>query len=593
MIVPFEQIQQIIKLNPGKDRILAGRAYSSKLRLHIEGEGMNEALKRCEYFASAEVFEVQKRYAVSNVDLFARVLQQEDMIFMARGGSSYFKLPDAKEQVMNAAIANIEYGMNLRKWVKTFALPAYRCDPMGAIFMEREQAAIDGNGNYIMARAYPTYKSIFSIYDYQCTGRRMEWICFQLSVAEALSFGIKDETLKDKVPSNELTMFFRFVDDKKDVIVKKGETISLVETATKLMVPATSITQKNPLANPWSRTPAFIISDIIDYKNTSIFLSPVHDCIELAGTFLEDRSVRNLQKKFHGFSKAVEPLLQCGTCAGLKVVNGVDCKDCTPPGGQPTGYKLKTKVSDVARFPLDILEKNSFDYQKIFGYVSPDIKGWEKQDSSLESLEEQIEMTYWGTVRMKRPSPGDQGNNSEPITATESTSNQAPKEARLNQTADWAESTENMIADFEGEYLFPNEFKKAAISYGRDYILKTAEELMRAYQDLLTKGSPDFAKDEALAKYYQAKYQNNQLQLEKYLKMLKVEPFPHNTTSEVEASQVVPFADKLAKRYFGEWADTVPDIDWIMKKALDLKETLRQYIEKKNIIEPKPAPVAT
>jgi hypothetical protein len=118
---------------------------------------------------------------------------------------------------------------------------------------------------------------------------------------------------------------------------------------------------------------------------------------------------------------------------------------------------------------------------------------------------------------MKRPAPGNSG---DAITATESKSNDAPKEARLNMTADWAERTENMIADFIGEYWFKGSWKKASISYGRDYILKTADELMDIYQTMRTKGAPDFSLDEALEKFYRARYQNNPVQLVKYLKCL-------------------------------------------------------------------------
>jgi hypothetical protein len=73
-------------------------------------------------------------------------------------------------------------------------------------------------------------------------------------------------------------------------------------------------------------------------------------------------------------------------------------------------------------------------------------------------------------------------------------------------TADWAETTENMIADFIGQYWFEGAWKRSSISYGSDYILKTADELMDTYQTLRTKGAPDFALDEALEKFYQAKY---------------------------------------------------------------------------------------
>lgn len=586
MILTFEQIQDIVKNNPNKKIIDEGKQMATQLLLHVEGIGLETAIKKCDHFADQSLYEVQKAYAMSNKDVMARLLQQEDMIFMARGGSTYFKLPDTDEQAMNSLLNNIEYGISLRSWIKSFALPAYRTDPMGVIFMEIEQLEFNEDGSVKNTpRAYPTYKSIYCIHDYKSTGRKLEYICFKLTAGEARTFGIKDESL-DKVEADKESIFYRIVDDRKDLIVMfKDSNVSLVTSE--------KISQKNPIANYWNRTPAFIVSDLIKYKNPSIFMSPLYNVVELCDTFLQDRSVRDLQKKFHGYAKAVEPLLQCGTCNGDKYVNGEPCKACTPPGGVPTGYKLKTKVSDVARFPLTVLESGSFDFTRIYGYVTPDIKGWDKQDSSLESNEQLIEMTYWGTIRIKRPAPKAAGtgtNSGEAITATESDSNEAPKIARLNMTADWAEKTENLIADFIGQFWFPDSYKQGAIAYGRDYILKTPEELMAAYQKLLTSGSPDFAKDEAIEKYYQAKYQNNPTQLAKYMKMLNVEPFPHDSVANIEKSTVVPFNDKLAKRYFGEWADTIPDIKWVVMKAPALIEELKNYITAKSIPEPKPTP---
>lgn len=572
MTLKFEQIQAIIKNNPNKIAIEKGREMCKKLMLHLEGIGMEEAIIQCDHFASKDMHDVQKKYAISNVDLFARILQQEDMVFNARGGSSYFKLSETDEQAMNIILSDVGYGMNLRKWVKTFALQAYRCDPMGIIFMELEQMEINDAGEMAEPKAYPTYKSINRIFDYETEGRRLEYVVFKLNIGEALDFGIKDEAFKN-LKADQETNYYRVVDDTKDLIVELKDGVVRMTT---------NIDQRNPLPNIWKRTPGFIVSDLIKYKDPDIFLSPVYNIVELADTYLQDRSIRDLQKKFHGFAKAVEPLLTCDKCDGSKFLNGTPCPSCTPPGGEPTGYKLKTKISDVARFPLEILEKGNFDFAKIFGYVSPDIKGWEKQDASLEDLAELMEMTYWGTIRIKKPKAG---STNEAITATESISNDAPKEARLNSIADWAEMTEKMIADFIGAYWFRDKFKSASISYGRDWILKTPEQLMAAYQTMREKGAPDFSLDEALEKYYQSKYQNNPIQLQRYIKMMNVEPFPHMLMIDAK-NLVVNFEDYLAKLYFGEWSDTIPDLDWLRLPPTELIIKLKDYVKAKEIKQP-------
>jgi len=571
----FEQIRDIILNNPNKAIIEDGQARAKKASMHVLGDNIKESLQKYDYFEHPDVYAEKCKYAVSNKDVIARLLQQEDMVFSARGGSSYFGLPDEQEKQMHELLADVKFGMSLRKWVKNFGLQAYRCDPMGVIFIEIDKLVVTENGPMNTPRAYPTYKSINTVYDYQTTGRRLEYVCFKLTVSEALSFGIEDDDLKNNPSKTAITQYYRFVDDNKDAIMKKGDgEVTLVK----------NISQENPIINPWGRTPGFIVSDLILFTNPQIFLSPLDNVIELADTFLNDRATRDLQKRYHGFAKPIEPLLQCPKCVGEGYVNGAACPDCTVPGGQKgTGYKLRTKVSDVAKFPLEILEAG-FDYKRIFGYVTPDIESWEKQDSSLDDLEQLMEMTYWGTIRMRRPQPGSTPDK----TATEVKSNDEPKEARLNMTADWLEKTENMIATFIGQFWFDN-FKQSSITIGRDYILKTADELLDTYETLRTKGAPDFTLDEALEKYYQAKYQNNPLQLAIYLKKLDVEPFPHISMNNAKAI-ITNFDDYNAKLYFGEWSNTIPEMKWLALPAPKLREDLNAYVKKKGIAEPAPQP---
>jgi hypothetical protein len=64
-------------------------------------------------------------------------------------------------------------------------------------------------------------------------------------------------------------------------------------------------------------------------------------------------------------------------------------------------------------------------------------------------------------------------------------------------------------------------YKKSQIGYGRYYVLDTPDDLMTKYQDMRTKGAPDFSLDEALEKYYYAMYQSNPVLLAKYVKLLK------------------------------------------------------------------------
>ncbi len=565
MICSIEQIQNIVINNPNKSLIDAGKQMADKLMLHCHGTNLSSSITKSDYFENDQVFSVRKQYAISNRDLFGRLLQQEDIIFAARGGSSNFHLPEEKETQMNGLLGNVRYDLSLRKWIKNFALPAYRCDPMGIFFMEVEQLQEVAEGQTPKdPKAYPTYKSIYSIYDYLPTGRRLEYVCFQLTVSDAKSFGIQDTELKD-LSGDKKTQYYRFCDDEKDIIVKRIDDKVII---------ATNVS-KNPVKNEWNQTPGFVISDLIQFDNPQLFVSPLYLVIELADSFFYDRSIRDLQKKFHGFAKAIEPLLKCSTCSGDGYVNGQACPDCTPKGAtKGIGYKIQTKVADVAKFPLEILEQSGFDFRRIFGYVTPDIESWNKQDMSLTDLENLIHMTYWGTSNLiQKQQNNDQG---EQKTATEVKVNNKPKEARLNMTADWAEKTEAMIAAFIGEFWFDG-FKSADIAYSRNYILETPAELWVAYQDMRTKGASDTALDEALTKYYSALYETNPTQFAICKKLMIVEPFVHMTAVQAKGV-VMNQLDFVKKLYFGDWKRKSITMEQLLNlKPEKLDELLTQY----------------
>lgn len=565
-----DQIKEILKKNPNKKRIEKGRRMADKLMLHVHGVGMERAIERAEYFENKDLYEVRKKYAISNKDLFSRLLQQEDMVFTAKGGSTSFNLSEENEKRMNSTLDDVRYGMSLRKWIQNFALQAYRVDPMGVFFIEVE--TVDPSATQIKTpKAYPTYKSINSIYDYEAVGRFLKYVCFRLDAAQAKQFGVPADSLKD-YQGDAKTCFYRFVDDQQDTIFKfDNDQLEIVG---------------KPLIHSWNRTPAIIVSNIMKFDDPQCFLSPLENTVELADCFLYDRSVRDLQKRYHGFSKAIEPLLTCGTCQGTGFVAAAGCPDCTVPGGdRGTGFKMKTKVSDVARFPLDMAQ-HGFDWRNFFGYATPDVDGWEKQDMSLSDLESLIEFTYWGTMQPKQVT-GVKKSQSLQETATKTVADLQPKYARLNMTAEWGEKTESALADFIGQFWFQESFQKSNIAYGRYYVLETPEELMRQYQDMRTKGAPEGMLFEALEKYYHSVYQNSPMELAIRLKLLYIEPFPHMKASEVKglATDLLDFNCKL---YFGEWYSQLSDIEIVVTKTDALRDKLRAYVKAKNLPEPAP-----
>ena len=568
-VIDNAQLLDILKTNPNKKLIQQARETSEKLSLHILGQNIDKALQQNTYFENNEVFAERNRKPTSNADLYARLLQREEMVFTAKGGAAYYTgLNEAQSRQLNAKLDNIRFNITIRKWIKEFALQAYRTDPMGVIFIETD----------LKANSYPTYKSSECIWDYLPNGRQLEYICFRLKPSEAKQFllaaGLPVTDSNLNVTSTEYSpIYFRFVDDETDRILKfENNTVQILD--------------ETPIS--FESVPAIRASDIIDFTNNQKLLSPISKTVELAETFLIDRSVRDLSKKYSGFPKGYEPILTCATCNGTGYLSGKACPDCTQAGSDKgTGIKLRTKPADIARFPMPREgQTGNIDPSKFFGYVTPDIKTWDKQDTSLNDIEATMNDTYWGTTnKQSTTGPTSTDKHAFKETATKTLQDLQPIYARLNQTADWAESTENAIVDFIGKQMFPDNFKESSRTYGRYYILETSDELMEQYLDMKQKGAPQAQMFDTLRKYCHSVYANDPIQLAIKLKLINVEPFVHQSITQIEATDIARI-DFLCKVYFSEWLTTLDDGYLLVTKPEDLIKALIAFVGTKTALAP-------
>jgi hypothetical protein len=586
----LQEIADIIKLRPNGDRIKAAQKLNKKLMRNVHGVGMKAAMKRLAYFENEDLFKCRSEYAMSNIDLFGRLLQEEERVFTTKGGSSYFHLPEQKEKEMHEILDNVCYGMSLHNWIATFGINAYRCDPMGLIFIEVEQQTnVTENEDIKTPRAYPVYKSIQTIHTYKNYGQKLEYVCFILSEDELINYGIEAPQPQSVVPlqAQRNEQYYRFVDTQHDVIVKYG-TGGLNGAANCEIVKLANGLQ-NPIKGLWdNKVPAFIVSDIVKFPDPNSFDTPLNKVIELAETYLFDRSIKDLQKLYHGFAKAVEPLVDCNVCKGEGVLNGnTACPVCTQPGQtRGTGFKLRNTVADSFKVPMSVFEKNNasgFDFKKIFGYVTPDIESAKMQTEGLAMIEALMHITYW--TQNKTQITGFNGsqkdNKGQEETATKTLSDLQGQYARLNRTADWAEYATKAAANLIGEYWFETSWKGASIHLNRNYILETPDTILQTYSDMRKTGAPDSALDSQYLKYIDAKYEANQIYALVMRKKFEVEPFPHLTAEQVEASSIVINIDKVCKRYYGEWADTLKEGEWLKPDVATLRGMLLAYATEK------------
>lgn len=564
MILSPTDIVRIIKENPGKQQIASARSASKRLRLHLYGEGLDTHLQEIPGFEAKSMRNVRAKYAKSNKDLFSRLTRPVDKVFTAKGGSSYYNLPDEQERRARQLMQSLPGGTSVRKWIETTWKPHLMDDPGGVLLIEllpREEAiqARDRGEAY----AYPTYRSSATIYDYQTTGTRVEWIAFSLTSTDKEYYGIPDKE-----------QAYRLIDDAADYIVKKTEFDDVL------------ILERLTLENYFGRVPAMRNSDLADPANDGQVLSFIDPVVELAESFLLDGSIRRVHKFMHGFPKYVEFASECPECRGTGFKEAKSCDHC---GG--TGKKATIRVNDIkllswpgSREEAVIMPADAA------AYISPDKTYFDISTADLADLESAMHVTLWGSQAKVQTTGMTTGADGTQRTATEVMDEMKPEADRLAAISEMAEVRHKFITDMILRvHGFPG-YENSSINYGRRYLLESPDAVLARYQDARAKGAPKSVLDTLLNEYYDTNYQADPVGLAIAKKLMYVEPFIH--LSEQQLKALMPGeADWKAKLYFSEWLATVNEATLLSSTVQLLRDQLYAFAGTKQLPEPpKPLP---
>ena len=185
----------------------------------------------------------------------------------------------------------------------------------------------------------------------------------------------------------------------------------------------------------------------------------------------------------------------------------------------------------------------------VAGYVAPPLETWERMSAELSELESVMFKTLWGTKQAERAD-----NN----TATGRFIDAQPVNDRLSKFSDAAEVIEKFITDCMGALYYGEMYKGSSINYGRRFTIESPDTIWEKYESARRNGSPDSILDDMLREYIQAKYENNSLELQRQLKAIDLEPFPHLTASQVQSLKV-PQTDYLKKVYYSDFIKTLSE----------------------------------
>lgn len=531
MILDNKDALKVIQDRPHKSLITAAQKYTKKLLMHIKGIKLDDYIERVMAFEKQDLIAIRKKYAVSNKAMFARINRPTDKVFSAKGGSCYYNLKEGQTKKIQDYLSNLVDGYNLKQWLKIFWMPAIGYDPMGVIMMEMDE---DGN-------PYPTYKSILDIYEYKLRGRDLEYIIFKLPQKQGLRptnteggeptpQGQGDTRLEAAVAAGQGTAveLYRIVDDVSDRIVKMANGV-LVD------VPDESY------PNYWLKVPASIISNIYD-PTLSMFISSEDTIVELADQFLREGSVKNIIMNYHGFPRAWEYQSDCPECKGMRVLNGSKCNFCNG-----TGIKSRSFPEETVRIPVPKEAGDPKIAPDIAGFITPPIEGINLFKDQLEWLEDLMFETKWGTHM------ADDTKGGEKETATGKFIDIAPVNDKLNEYSDAAEMMETFITDKIGQILIGPGYKGASISYGRRFMIETPDQIWTKLQSARKDGAPYAALMDLYYDYLEARYSANAIEMQKMMKLAKIEPLPFVKYEEFGRLMTFPDIILRQKFWFEKW----------------------------------------
>lgn len=535
MILLEEQARKIIENNKSVSaEFIKLREQSKMLYALIEGDDFKDALvNKIEFIESEKKSEARQKYARDTQDLFERLFQPLENISYATGGNKVYDIEneDVKKDFLRK-ISNIKNNNTLSHWIQDVGLKVRHVDPNGLMFLEYTTK--------IKNDIFPTYKSIFSIRNYEKNGQLLEWVLF--------------EPIKSKYNGVDV-LLWRIVDDLNDrTFIEIGQSLILSDKSFK---------------HPFGEVPAILNSNI---KKTGYdyLISPVHSIIGLAKEYGRDQTIKTLYKFTQGYTIHWRYVTFCEDCKGRGKIEDKTCTSCNG-----TGKLGKGDVTDIVELEVPTGDSKPI-APNIAGHIKPDGKTWNQYTDEISMLERYATITFWGTPLNSIETFGGRK------TTVEVLFNKQPMENRLNKYADYSEFVEWKMSEWILNFIDlakDRKDNKITITYGRNYVVEPSDTILKRYEEGKRVQENDVIMDELFRQYLQAEYRTNPVELYKNLKKSKIEPYLHQSLNDVERIFGVNEAQK--KILFSKWWDSLKDY-----KRTD-EELIKEYDIwfKKNKIE--------
>jgi hypothetical protein len=546
MRLTTDKIKEIIEQGVSPE-LTKARKRAKENRMHITGKGTSEFLKIIDSYENDSQLALRKKLVKSNKSVFNYLMKPLDKVFTAKGGSINFNLSKGEYDTVMEKVEDASDNLNIKRYLKKNVKLPYLIDANAVLMVEVGEKTVK-----------PEIIYSDDILWYARSGNKVEAIIFagyKKTEKPAISPNTGDAVTIEGLSQSK---YYRVYDENEDALYEiEGDKMVKIE--------------EESFPNKFGTVPAMILGDEGD-PNDDMFNSLIHPIVEDASQFLRRSSTMNVHELAHLYSRYWSYAQACTRCDGEGTIaddsdpENITYSTCTSCGG--TGVKTRTNASDEMILPVP-MDGESTIAPNVAGYVSPDIQIAQFYNELQDGVKKELFQTIWGTTYET---------NKNRETATARYIDAQPVEDKLLDISATFESLHKFLLDFFVRYATGDKGYKSSVTYGNRYVLETADNLLEKYSKSSTQPISQVVVMDLKNKYVEAEYQNDEIELARIKKLMKIEPFPNMKISELLSSTYIDDEEKRKKLYFSEWSASLKGSQIVLWSVNKLSDSFKEFL---------------
>jgi len=595
MILSQDEILELCEHPFNADLIKACQVSHVEHKRHITGEGYKALVNTYEYYETKEERKIKKQLSKPATLPITTIIRGElNRWTNAQGTYKSYDFGDKRdlsEGFINDVLSQLWRGGSLDSFIKgeykdlldtdfcsflTVVKPRI-IEESGVVYYEREGIKRKAKPNEL-PRPYIIYTDIADVLDFRVYGNRVEYIIFKYG--------------EERVKNGEKRIFYRVIDDEKDLIVVKDP-----ERVRNGML-FTIADDEDILPNDLGYVPSIQVSTLNSNLGTNgLRESQLTFLIPSLDRYMSMDSEHVRSEVIHAHPQRWGIAQVCPECEGDGSIDNdsesqyynseigeghsMSCPICGGSGGV-----LALGSGDVVKLPQYDDMGNAYPAKAPGGYIQMDTKVLDHQTTELEKLWNDI--IYAGTSNKNIVSDRFK-------TATETNTNTKTLEDKIDDRLNVIESVESFLVGVAAsmDEQYGTNYRGCTVKYGRNLYYRSEKDILEVMELAKRAGSPMAYIKTLVIELYQTKYRNSKEERERALRLVELEPYPGYTTDELLGEGVyvddellcykMNFND-IVEEYENQGKDIVDGDILAVRKAL--REINKNYYEKisKNII---------